>query len=146
MEKIKLTNKKIIIIISSIAAIIIILLFFYPSSSTQDNGAISKKTADIKLINGDWLRTDGSYLIKITKSNKDGILEAEYFNPNPIRVESANWEDNYGNLRITIVLRDVNYPGSKYTLDYLPDRDILAGEYYQAVQGLKFYVEFIRKK
>jgi hypothetical protein len=43
-------------------------------------------------------------------------------------------------------MRDVNYPGSKYTLSYLPDKDILAGEYFQAVESLTFYVEFIRKK
>ena len=47
---------------------------------------------------------------------------------------------------VTIVLRDVNYPGSKYSLNYLPDRDILAGEYFQAVEGLTFYVEFARDK
>jgi len=47
---------------------------------------------------------------------------------------------------LTVELRDVNYPGSTYTLNYLPDRDILAGDYYQAVQGLTFYVEFVRKK
>jgi hypothetical protein len=43
-------------------------------------------------------------------------------------------------------MRDVNYPGSIYSLNYLPDRDILAGEYYQAVEGLTFYVEFARNK
>jgi len=38
-------------------------------------------------------------------------------------------------------MRDVNYPGSINSLNYLPDRDILAGEYYQAVEGLTFYVD-----
>jgi len=42
----------------------------------------------------------------------------------PINVGSAYWEENYGNLRALIELQDVNYPGSKYTLDYLPDKDI----------------------
>lgn len=68
------------------------------------------------------------------------------FNPNPINVGSAKWEESYGNLKIVVEMRDVNYPGSTYTLNYLPDRDILAGEYYQAVEGLTFYVEFTRVK
>jgi hypothetical protein len=58
----------------------------------------------------------------------------------------ANWEQSYSNLKAIVEMRDVNYPGSTYTLNYLPDRDILAGEYYQAVEGLTFYVEFSRKK
>ena len=45
-----------------------------------------------------------------------------------------------------VELRDVNYPGSTYTLAYIPDRDILAGYYYQAVQGQTFEVVFERKK
>jgi hypothetical protein len=61
-------------------------------------------------------------------------------------VESATFEESYGNLKIILVLRDVNYPGSKYSLNYLPDRDMLAGEYFQAVEGLTFYVEFVRNK
>ena len=97
------------------------------------------------LLTGDWVRTDASYFVKIIKVNEDRTLDAQYFNPNPINIGKANWEESYGNLKIIIELRDVNYPGSIYTLNYLPDRDILAGEYYQAVEGLTFYVEFTRK-
>ena len=61
-------------------------------------------------------------------------------------MRSANWESSYGNLKIIIELRDINYRGSTYTLNYLPDRDMLAGEYYQAVERLTFYVEFARNK
>ncbi len=78
--------------------------------------------------------------------NEDGTLNAQYFNPNPINVGKANWEESHGNLTITVELRDVNYPGSTYTLSYLPDRDVLAGDYFQAVQGATFYVEFVREK
>ena len=69
---------------------------------------------------------------------------AQYFNPKPINVETANWESISGDLKIIIEMKDVNYPGSTYTLNYLPDKDMLAGEYYQAVEGLTFYVEFTR--
>jgi hypothetical protein len=34
-------------------------------------------------------------------------------------------------------LQDVNYPGSKYTLNYLPDRDILAGGILPGRSGLE---------
>ena len=78
--------------------------------------------------------------------DEDGTLEAQYFNPNPINVESAKWEKYHGDLKITIVLRDQNYPGSTYSINYLPDGDLLAGEYFQAVERSTFYVEFSRNK
>jgi hypothetical protein len=78
--------------------------------------------------------------------NENGTLAAQYFNPNPINVGKATWEESNGSLKIIVELRDMNYPGSTYTLNYLPDRDMLAGEYYQAVEGLTFYVEFTRNK
>ena len=138
-------KKNKIILISAIALISITILIFFITKN-GDKVSSSREGPDKNLLVGDWIRTDASYLIKINSINDDGILEAQYFNPKPINVESANWEGSYGNLKITIVLRDFNYPGSKYTLNYLPDRDILAGEYYQAVQGLNFYVEFDRNK
>ena len=101
---------------------------------------------DKNLLVGNWLRTDAGYRILISQVNDDGTLAAQYFNPNPINVGKANWEESNGILKIKVELRDVNYPGSTYTLNYLPDRDMLAGEYYQAVEGLTFYVEFTRSK
>ena len=101
---------------------------------------------DKKLLVGNWLRTDAGYRILISEVNDDGTLAAQYFNPNPINVGKAIWEENYGNLKIIVELRDKNYPGSTYTLNYLPDRDILAGDYYQAVESVTFYVEFARNK
>ena len=135
-----------IILISAIALISITILIFFINKNDDENRSSNRDGPDKNLLVGDWIRTDASYLIKINSVSEDGSLEAEYFNPKPINVESAKWEETYGNLKIIIVLRDVNYPGSKYTINYLPDRDILAGEYFQAVQGLNFYVEFIRNK
>lgn len=77
--------------------------------------------------------------------NDDNTLIANYFNPNPINIGRASWQESYGNLKIIVELRDVNYPGSTYALNYLPDKDLLAGDYYQAVEGLTFYVEFARR-
>jgi len=138
-------NKKIIIYISAATLILIGILVFFLTKNESTEPA-NKKTADKNSLVGDWVRTDANYLIRITAVNDDGTMTAQYFNPNPINVGKANWEESYSNLKIIVEMRDVNYPGSTYTLNYLPDRDILAGEYYQAVEGLTFYVEFVRRK
>jgi len=138
-------NKNKIISLSAVALLLIgIIVFFF----TQNDSAVlsNKKAADKNTLIGDWVRTDAEYLIRITQVNDDGTMSAQYFNPNPINVGKANWEASYGNLKIIVEMRDVNYPGSTYTLNYLPDRDMLAGEYYQAVEGLTFYVEFTRSQ
>lgn len=138
-------NKNKIVYISAAALIIIgILIFFF--TRNENTVPANKKTIDKNTLIGDWVRTDAGYTIKIISVNDDGTMIAQYFNPNPINVGKANWEASYGNLKIDVEMRDVNYPGSTYTLNYLPDRDMLAGEYYQAVEQLTFYVEFTRRK
>ena len=139
-------KKNKIIYISASALIIIGVLAFFFFNSGNESGTSGKKTVDKISLIGDWVRTDASYLIRISKVNDDGSMSAQYFNPNPINVGKANWESSYGNLKIIVELRDINYPGSIYTLSYLPDKDMLAGEYYQAVEGVTFYVEFTRNK
>jgi len=137
-------KKKKLIIFSSLLAFALFVIIIYLINNSEDTIRSSGKAVDKNLLAGDWVRTDASYLVKIIKVNDDRSLEAQYFNPNPINVGKANWEESYGSLKIIIELRDVNYPGSTYTLIYLPDRDVLAGDYYQAVEGLTFYVEFTR--
>jgi len=139
-------GKNKLIYISATLIILIGAIVFFVFRNGADTERKNKNAVDKNTLTGDWIRTDAQYLIRITKINEDGTMTAQYFNPNPINVGRANWEENYGNLRIIVEMQDVNYPGSTYTLNYLPDRDILAGEYYQAVEGLTFYVEFSRKK
>ncbi len=139
-------KNKIIYITAAVAIVLILVLIFFINNNGTDTVPLNNKSADKNLLVGDWVRTDASYMIKINNVIEDGTLESQYFNPRPINVESANWEEYKGDLKIIVVLRDINYPGSKYSLNYLPDRDILAGEYYQAVEGMTFYVEFIRNK
>jgi hypothetical protein len=139
-------NKHNIVYLSAIILIALAGIIFLVFNSGSESSTSNSKEADKNLLIGDWVRTDANYLIRITKVNDDGTMTAQYFNPNPINVGSANWEQSYGNLKVIIELRDVNYPGSKYTLSYLPDKDILAGEYFQAVEGLTFYVEFARRR
>lgn len=136
-------KKQTILTLSLIStAILIVIVFIILNKESSDSVSNGLQTIDKNLLVGNWVRTDASYLVKIIKVNEDRTLEAQYFNPNPINVGKANWEESNGNLKIIIELRDVNYPGSTYTLSYLPDRDVLAGDYYQAVEGLTFYVEF----
>jgi hypothetical protein len=137
-------KKPVVIILSLVAAVILVVAIFILNSESSDSVSISAKTINKNILVGNWLRTDAGYRILISKVNDDRSIEANYFNPNPINIGKANWEESYSNLKIIVELKDVNYPGSTYTLDYLPDRDILAGEYYQAVEGLTFYVEFTR--
>ena len=139
-----MTNRKLWLAIISVIVLAVIVFIIFQTNSPQDSVTSEDKSIDKNLLVGDWIRTDASYLIKIKSVNEDGTFEAKYFNPKPINVESAAWEESYGNLKIIVVLRDVNYPGSKYTLNYFADRDILAGDYFQAVEGLTFYVEFVR--
>ena len=141
-----MNNKKKLIIFSSLLAVVLIVIIIYLINNSQETNRSTGKAVSNNLLVGDWVRTDASYLVKIIKVNRDRTLKAQYFNPNPINVGKANWEESYGSLKIIIELRDVNYPGSTYTLSYLPDRDVLAGDYYQAVEGITFYVEFTRNK
>lgn len=104
-------------------------------------------SADRNKITGNWVRTDAPYNLNITDVLSDGNLKAEYLNPKSINVSKANWTaDVNGAINIFIELRDANYPGSNYTLFYYPDKDLLAGKYFQAVAGETYDVGFIRVK
>lgn len=133
------------ILIAKVILILTMLCIISCGDSSRKESRTNNQT-DKTLLAGNWVRTDAGYRISISKINDDGTMLAHYFNPNPINVGKANWQESYGSLKIIIELRDVNYPGSTYTLSYLPERDLLAGEYYQAVEGLTFYVEFERNK
>ena len=106
---------------------------------------IPKVEVDPGKLTGRWLRPDGGYIIEILNVHDEGTLEAAYYNPNPINIARAEWKVEDNRLRIYIKFDDVNYPGSTYTLDYFPDRDLLIGAYFQAVQQQSYYVEFIRQ-
>ena len=105
-----------------------------------------QKTFDRSVLVGDWIRTDAEYGITISELRDDGTLKAGYFNPNAINVGKAGWSFSDGVMKIYIELRDENYPGSNYNLVYYPDKDLLAGKYFQAVEGVTYDVGFLRKK
>ena len=139
-------SKNKIILFSVVAIILVIILIYFNINNGTNTTPSHRKSPDKNLLIGDWLRTDANYLIRIKSVNEDGALDAQYFNPNTINIGKANWVASNGDLKIVVELRDVNYPGSTYTLNYLADSDMLVGDYFQAVEAITFYVEFARNK
>ena len=95
---------------------------------------------------GDWTRTDAPYQIKISEMLEGGTMKVGYYNPKSINVGRANWMSVDGFIKIYIELSDENYPGSNYNLTYIPEQDLLAGKYYQAVERVTYDVGFARTK
>ena len=101
---------------------------------------------DVQLLEGRWVRPDGGYILELWDIRKDGSVSAAYYNPRPIKVFSAKWSQKEGKINLFVELRDVNYPGSKYNLQYDPKSDRLKGTYFQAVEKQTFNIEFMRAK
>lgn len=99
-----------------------------------------------ELLKGKWLRSDGTYIIEIFSIKPDGVMDAGYFNPNPINVGKSGWSIRDGEIVYEIILKDINYPGSKYDLIYDNKNKSLVGNYFQAVQGINYDVVFVRQK
>jgi hypothetical protein len=73
-------------------------------------------------------------------------LEAAYFNPRPIKVFQAVWARQAGKITVMVELRDVNYPGSTYNLEYDAKSGRLQGTYFQALERQTFDIQFVRAK
>ena len=108
--------------------------------------AQSAEQSDPQRLVGRWVRPDGGYVLDVREVTKEGSVKASYFNPRPINVARAEVRRVAGALTVVVELRDVNYPGSTYTLQYDPASDRLKGAYFQAVEKQTFVVEFVRAK
>ncbi len=106
----------------------------------------SSGETDVQRLAGRWVRPDGGYILDLGEIKKDGSLKASYFNPRPINVFSAKWSRKEKKISLFVELRDVNYPGSRYNLQYDPASDRLKGTYFQAVEKQTFNIEFVRTK
>jgi hypothetical protein len=95
---------------------------------------------------GTWNRTDGDYFLVINQVEEEGQMEVEYLNPSPINVGRSAWRINEDWVQIYVELRDENYPGSLYQLNYDAASDQLTGTYYQAVARQTYEVRFARKE
>jgi len=107
--------------------------------------AASEEKPDFNVIIGEWVRSDGGYIIRVWDVNPDGSVDAGYFNPAKINMAEANVSLWKGFVKLFIKLQDKGYPGSTYNLYYYPEKDALAGFYYQAAIGQTYKVVFLRK-
>lgn len=94
---------------------------------------------------GTWIRPDGGYKLVIKSIGADGKAEAQYFNPNPIRVSEANAALKDGTATLFVKFDDVNYTGSTYALTLASDKKRLAGKYFQATQKQTYEIFFERE-
>lgn len=130
-----------------VVAVAVLVALDIPKSVTEA-GQLAAQTAgqpDQQRLVGRWVRPDGGYVLDLREATKEGNLKAAYFNPRPINVAKAEWRRKDGALTVFVELRDVNYPGSTYTLQYDPASDRLKGDYYQAVEKQTFKIEFARR-
>ena len=122
----------------NISAILLMIVLIWPmmAGAVYAAGAQTDKqaSADPQRLEGRWIRPDGGYILELSEIKKEGNLKASYFNPRPINVFTAKWSRKDGKINVFVELRDVNYPGSTYTLVYDVKSDRLRGIYYQAVE------------
>ncbi len=116
-----------------------------PNATAAPSGtAVPNAKPGMQQLIGRWLRPDGGYVLEISGVTSNGTLQAAYFNPRSIHVARAEASQVENTTRVFVELRDVNYPGSTYTLAYEPASDQLRGIYYQAVERQQFEVYFER--
>jgi len=117
-----------------------------PSATNNLPAAVPKPEPQFARLRGRWERADGGYVLELRSVDAAGAFEASYFNPQPIHVERAVAVAESGGTKVSVVLRDVNYPGCTYTLTYDDQADHLFGQYYQAAMQQTFDVTFGRQK
>jgi hypothetical protein len=140
-------NAKIIFAYAILVCICFSVILALPAIvSAEDGSSQAAAHADAKLLEGSWVRLDGGYVLELRNIADDGTLSATYFNPRPIKVFQAFWATDEGKLAVFVELRDINYPGSKYSLRYDPATDRLKGIYFQALERQSYEVEFVRSR
>lgn len=129
------------------ACCIMVMLFVGSSELFAQNEKVQKQGPEkngYERLAGKWLRPDGGYILELRDVGSVGALKAAYYNPKSIKVHRASWQSVEGKLKVFVELRDVNYPGSTYDLQYDPESDRLKGKYFQAALGQTFEIEFVR--
>ena len=129
-----------------IKTVFLAFLLFCPFQILAAGTAGAVELPGFTSIIGEWSRTDGGYVLHVRSIRPDGSVDAGYFNPKEINIAEANVSEWKGMGKLFIKLQDEGYPGSTYTLYYYPEKDALAGFYYQAAMNQTFEVVFIRKK
>lgn len=144
--------KRIGLITAAISAVAFICVAGLPgnpaAAAAEKADAVKAASAQTgyQRLEGKWVRPDGGYILELKNIRNDGTMTAAYFNPRPIRVFRAEAANKDGTITVFVELRDVNYPGSTYKLQYDPATDRLKGNYFQAVQRQTFDIEFVRSR
>lgn len=115
-----------------------------PAASASPAATTTGPAPEVRKLQGKWRRPDGDYLLTVRRVESDGKVQAEYNNPQPIRVSKAEASQEKGLLKLFVELRDTGYPGCTYKLLYNPKEDVLVGEYFQAAQQQAYEVGFVR--
>ena len=122
-------------------------LFSGPALASQEQDTQKSSGFEAaKKLEGQWVREQGGYVLVLQDIMPDGSLKAFYLNPRNINVHVASWKFEDERLFLYVELRDVNYPGSNYSLMYRAANDVLWGSYYQAVQKQTLDVYFVRSR
>lgn len=133
-------------VLGVLACLSILAAVSFPAAAQQAPAAAAKASPSLDTLVGRWVRSEGGYVVEIRSVAPDGKLQASYFNPRSIHVARADASRKGSTLEVFIELRDVNYPGSTYTLTYDAKGDRLVGRYFQAVARETFDVFFVRMK
>jgi hypothetical protein len=138
-------------ILAGLAIVVVVLLVVKSGRQTERKSSAPAITpraqeANTQRLIGNWVRTDGGYIIAVRSVDPAGRVDASYFNPRPINVSRAEAAVKRKTATLFIELRDEGYPGSTYTLEYDSTNDALAGVYFQAVQQQSYNVIFVRLK
>ncbi len=105
-----------------------------------------KDVVNIRLLIGEWSRTETACQIKITEVYDNGKLELAYFHLKSINTGKTYWLLKGTILSLYVELLDENHLGSYYKLNYNAERDLLVGDYFEVVDGKTYPVEFTRTK
>ena len=138
-------------ILAGLTILVVVLLAVKSGRQTERKSAAPATTPRAQELNtqmliGNWVRTDGGYIVAVRSVGPEGRVDAAYFNPRPINVSRAEAAVKGNTAKLFIELRDEGYPGSTYTLEYDSTNDVLAGVYFQAVLQQNFNVMFVRLK
>jgi hypothetical protein len=66
---------------------------------------ISAHAQDYSVLNGEWVRSDGDYSIRVSNAKAEGPIDAAYFNPNP-HVCKLGWKKTTSTGALTAVTND----------------------------------------
>jgi len=129
-----------------LGALALLLATASPASAQQAPKRTTAPAPSFEKLKGRWLRDSGGYVIEVRSVGPGGKVDAAYFNPRSINVGRAEASMQGSQASLVVELRDVNYPGSTYTLAYDAKSDRLVGRYFQAATGQTFEVYFVRMR